>query len=401
MSSLTLSPRTGAHRRPRDATQPVLKLRSWAPPFALLPRRSLPRRAMNRREKLQQASLFETFPNGSVVIIHPGCDAALFSFPAFPQLHPTNGPNKPYGVPPCLVLDACRALTNYAAKNGQDFFARDRAGKEQVPIQVDRVDILGAGCYYYFLGPPANAANVRYPIVKEFAALSFPHDIPRHWSRAAISASSANPLLVMGREQYPDGPNDTPYGVDVATLVPLTEVDWFNANKMYQYVPNIENASNMITLRVDIRDVFYKHGFVFYPTGDGTFVVYFLDTAHLDYAAELHRRPVSMHVEVSDQLIYASFAYAVVSLPRCEDLFDAVPLSDAVLREQAKRDLAAHNLGLDFDELVRQGYGPDLMKIFETVMEPYGGLAILDDLDPDDLSPEALEKALKSRIGDA
>ena len=118
---------------------------------------------MNRREKIHHSSLSEICPNGPVVIMHPGCDAALFSFPAFPQPDPTKPTNKLYGMPSCLVLDACRVLTNYAAKDGQDFFARDRAGTEPVQIHVNRIDLLRPGCYYYFLGPPATAAHAKSP----------------------------------------------------------------------------------------------------------------------------------------------------------------------------------------------------------------------------------------------
>ena len=46
-----------------------------------------PCRAMNRPEKYKinkSQPLSEIYPNGSVVVIHPGCDATLFTFPAFP-----------------------------------------------------------------------------------------------------------------------------------------------------------------------------------------------------------------------------------------------------------------------------------------------------------------------------
>ena len=102
-------------------------------------------------------------------------------------------------------------------------------------------------------------------------------------------------------------------GVDGAAFIPPAEVDWFTANGMHQYSTNKDkekdadkgpgaDLANWTTLRTDLRDIFYAHGFVFYPTGDsdGAYVVYFLDTAHLDYAAEYHRRRVCLHVEVAD-----------------------------------------------------------------------------------------------------
>ncbi|PIL25866.1 hypothetical protein GSI_11619 [Ganoderma sinense ZZ0214-1] len=292
---------------------------------------------MNRREKRQQSSLAEIFPNGSVVILHPGCDAAMFSLPAFPQPNPANPTDKRYGMPSCLVLDACRVLTNYAAKDNRDFFARDRAGKELVRIQVDRIDLLHPGCYYYFLGSSETPANVKYPIVKTFASLTFPHPIPRHWSRAVTSTSSAKSLLVMARDrcQTPNTSYDPSFTNDIGAFVPPAEVDWFNANEMYRYSADAaagpaNDPANWTTLRTDIIDIFYKHAFVFYPTGDGEHFVYFLDTAHLSYAAEYHRRRVNLHAEVADPFVYARFAYAVVNLPRCDDLFEGLAVGDAV-----------------------------------------------------------------------
>ena len=136
-------------------------------------------------------------------------------------------------------------------------------------------------------------------------------------------------------------------GLDIGAFIPPSEVDWFNANEMHRYRSAIVGADagpandpgNWIALRSDVRDIFYAHGFVFYPTGDGAHVDFFLDTAYLDYAAEYHRQRVNLHAEVVDQFIYAGFAYAMVGLPRCTEMFEGVPVSDAVKRARERREL--------------------------------------------------------------
>ena len=132
--------------------------------------------------------------------------------------------------------------------------------------------------------------------------------------------------------------------MEIAAFVPPTEVDWFTANEMHRYTKEAgtgtgpsNDLANWTTLRGDIRDIFYGHGFVFYPTGDGAHAAYFLDTAHLDYAAEYHRQRVDLHAEVADAFIYARFASAMVSLPRCDDLFEGVPVGAAFKPARDKR----------------------------------------------------------------
>ncbi|TBU24393.1 hypothetical protein BD311DRAFT_791061 [Dichomitus squalens] len=284
-----------------------------------------------------------------VEVKHPGYErrkVTLLSLPAYPQSATPADGDTLYGVVQCLVLDACRILTNFAASIQDDYLACDRAGLRRVPAS----DVfLVPGEYYYHLnaGPATE-----YPIVTEFAAFVFPDTIPPHWSRyrseqetadlgrrcAGLSASAmsdrvrAEDLYCVVTKHYNVCGN--------AHIVPKDQKAWFNGNDMGRYnrispTTSVDDVANGMTLRCDVHRLLNRHAFVFYPAGDRKFVTYIVLQDTFDYAYLLHGRVVTIPLRVSDEFLYARFAYNVINLPRLTNASTNIfSISEAVRQEQ-------------------------------------------------------------------
>ncbi|KAI1784587.1 hypothetical protein LXA43DRAFT_901310 [Ganoderma leucocontextum] len=295
---------------------------------------------MAAREEHQVKSLpFDVVYEQFVQISHPRVDKPLFRFPAYSEPDPANPSQNLFGVYHRLALDACRVITNHAANNQGDFLAEEREGK--VPVPIDDAKPLSPRTYYYFLGPPEDATNRNYPIVKHFHAFRFPPQSPDNWYTARISgrftmgqvlkvSSSHMATHIAARDQCCAATKYRDFN-RCAHLVPKAEEAWFIANKMFAYAPDNEDAgidahTNGILLRDDVRRCFDSHAFVFYPAGNNMFVAYFVHTrGYPNYTELLHRRLVTIHPSVAVEFLYARFAYNVIHLSRRNAAFASIP----------------------------------------------------------------------------
>ncbi|KAI0075850.1 hypothetical protein K474DRAFT_1772959 [Panus rudis PR-1116 ss-1] len=295
---------------------------------------------LNIRDVYRPLSFVEILFRGTVQIFHPGHDRLFLSLPAYDSLQHQGGVNYR------LVSEACYILAN----NRDGFFTTDRAGSQRVP---DDHPLLIIGKYYYWcdLGDPL------YPVVVDFAAWTFSHELPASWSRHRTDQECAErDLYSYSRSDMSDGVKltdkaciatryETPYGCQNAHLVPRDQEDWFNANGMDQYSVNmsagIQDVANGVTLRSDVHAFFEGNGFVFYPpTSDGSEFVPYVCMRVPVYAELLHRRSVVMHTRVAEQFLYARFAYTMISrVPSSwTTLNTVVPIPQAIFTiRQAKQ----------------------------------------------------------------
>ena len=126
-----------------------------------------------------------------------------------------------------------------------------------------------------------------------------------------------------------------------ARLVPRDREAWFVANDMGRYNrsgagTSVNDVANGVTLRCDVRRLLEFHAFVFYPIGEGRFVTYVVRRDMQDFADVLHGRTVTVPMRVSDEFLYARFAYNIINLlqPRVPDVsIERVPITEA-LRQQ-------------------------------------------------------------------
>ncbi|PIL25812.1 transporter [Ganoderma sinense ZZ0214-1] len=210
----------------------------------------------------------------TVRIMHPACSALIFALPAFPY-PPTAGTETKtpvYGVDHRLVLDGCRILTNfYAADQGDHYLSKDHAGHNRVAPRSD--DVLPPGKYFYHPAPPTYDQN----------ELSDRHGL----HGVEVSGTHSRPL------ETTDG---LPRGCS-----------WAHTNT------NLDDPANGITLRADLGECFESHGWVFYPDGQGRLMTY-VCLPYVDFAELLHRRLVTLSRRVSDEFLYARFAYAMIKL---------------------------------------------------------------------------------------
>lgn len=102
----------------------------------------------------------------------------------------------------------------------------------------------------------------------------------------------------------------------------------------------INDIGNGVTLRSDVHGCFDRSNFVFYPLHDDTdipnisdslsprYVAAAINDAELCYAYLLHRKEVHMHPRVSDEFLFARFAFAIISLNSSHTYFNdlAVPV---------------------------------------------------------------------------
>ncbi|TBU27572.1 hypothetical protein BD309DRAFT_604981 [Dichomitus squalens] len=289
----------------------------------------------------------------TVDIVHPDCKRPLFSLPAFSAGLTPSGDTQ-YGVDHRLVLDACRVLTNRAAKEPDGYIAHDCAGHQR--LSLDTV-LLRPGRYFYHLASPqgtgTSTSTSKYPIVGDMTAWRFPESIPSHWIRNRsveeqselydneFNSSSSMSTAVLEEDKRCI---ITRYrqSCENARLVPQDQGDWFYANDMSDYNlaghrTGVNDVANGVTLRSDVHRCLDRHSFVFYPVDGGRFAAYFVRRGDAEYAELFHRRPVDMPIRVSDQFLYARFAYTVINLLHSTRGFDLAPTNEEVERLRADR----------------------------------------------------------------
>ncbi|KAI0069565.1 hypothetical protein K474DRAFT_485043 [Panus rudis PR-1116 ss-1] len=269
-------------------------------------------RDMTVRNVLEAPSSTDVAFYGTIYIFHPGDDSLLLSLPAYDSFQGRGG------ISHRLVREACSILAN----NNDGFLTADREGNQLVPNDDA---ILAAGEYYY----RCNLADPLYPVVTDFAAWTFPREIPASWTSRSTQERAQRLHFARSRSAMSDTVKSldggcivtkyvTHIGCENAHLVPRNESDWFDRNRMLTHSINpqagIDDVANGVTLRNDVYAVLDANGFVFYPPAPGgkEYVAYVVKELPV-YVNLFHQHLVDMHPRVSEQFLYARFAYAMIN----------------------------------------------------------------------------------------
>ena len=125
-----------------------------------------------------------------------------------------------------------------------------------------------------------------------------------------------------------------------AHVVPKNQKAWFNGNDMGRFnrvspKTSVDDVANRMTLRCDVQRMLDRHAFVFYPSNDRKFMTYIVLKNTVDYEYLLHGRVVTIPLRVSDEFLYARFAYNIINLPRLTNAStNTFAISEAVKQEQ-------------------------------------------------------------------
>ena len=309
---------------------------------------------------------------GTVRIMHPASSRLILPLPTFPNLSAPDA-TTPLAPAPnhCLFLDACRVLTNNAAKEGQDFLSRDRAGNDRIPPpSLANTLQLAPGEYFYHLSPPSTTTIPNYPIVTDFAAWNFPEKIPDHWVRPSASTQEIEDLQrKYGRCKLKDMALAVKSGetgcivtgttllrmssvsalslsrllivlttvCEAVHIVPRAHWEWFHRNDMTRYNwagrrTGVNDPANRLALRTNVGRLWALSGFMLFPApGQGGYMTY-VTIPQFPYAEDFHRRWVPISQRVSVAFLYARFAYTIITLVRKmgDPKLDAFPLPEGV-----------------------------------------------------------------------
>ncbi|KAH6614476.1 hypothetical protein B0J18DRAFT_301456 [Chaetomium sp. MPI-SDFR-AT-0129] len=180
------------------------------------------------------------YPTQDLLLIFPRVDSEAL----VPDHHD-------YGVHHGTVLVACQITAGNAFTNS--YLSLDKEGQQRV--QTPLHGVLTEHEYYFIVeGYPL------YPIVPSFQDWEFPHHrIPEWWHPL-----HHNPNVTMAC-----GVTNSSYAVEEAHLVPEEERAWYSDNEMEFYgwgpLRDIDNKTNRLPLRSDIRTVFDNRWFVIVP----------------------------------------------------------------------------------------------------------------------------------------
>ena len=99
----------------------------------------------------------------------------------------------------------------------------------------------------------------------------------------------------------------------------------------------IDDVANSLVLRHDLYQCLNRHAFLFYPASQGNVMACFVGRDEPEDAELLHRQLVKMPYRVSDQSLYARFAYKIINLSRDKDAFEPLPINGEVRRRREVR----------------------------------------------------------------
>jgi hypothetical protein len=253
-----------------------------------------------------------------ILFRHPGYDDGnnvLFKL----QAPDTDDDGQP-GLYAQLAIDACAIITGDYAGRGWLSLLRD----DSAPI--DPTSTLHERSYYFHL----DAAEEPYPIVPNFRQWIYPHDrLPLHWQQLASEANRASSNTTLAPSNLTiallmrDGScrlSGCREQLQVAHVVPQSEVDWWRANDMSRYnigtTATLDDTANALLLRADLHIAFDKPrvAFVPKPVTDGSMrlvahlLEYSPELEHLYHNRELH--PAAVGIE----MLYARFAWSIFTL---------------------------------------------------------------------------------------
>ncbi|KAH6975855.1 hypothetical protein EDB80DRAFT_757639 [Ilyonectria destructans] len=234
-----------------------------------------------------------TLRSDNILFYHPGYPTPvniLFSLIKRIGYHPSQ-PDL-FGVDAQIALLACQIVASNAFATG--YLASDDKGIRRADTGPDSV--LTRSEYWFFV-----EGDDEYPVVPSFRDWQFPHDrLPSFWPlRAAESLSTWNRCPV----------TNTSYALTEAHIIPKEESEWFLINGMHRYGKgryDIDDPSNIVTLRSDVHICLDRRVFAFVPKPDEhqvqEFVLHALDPRYADFAASYQNRTVHL------------FAWAVIHL---------------------------------------------------------------------------------------
>jgi hypothetical protein len=253
-----------------------------------------------------------------ILFRHPGYDDGnnvLFKL----QAPDTDDDGQP-GLYAQLAIDACAIVTGDFAGRGWLSLLRDDCAP------IDPTSTLHERSYYFHL----DAAEDPYPIVPNFRQWIYPHDcLPLHWQQLTPEANRASSSITLAPSNLTtallmrDGScrlSGCREQLQVAHVVPQSELDWWRANDMSRYntgtTATLDDTANALLLRADLHIAFDKPRIAFVPkpvTDGGMRLV-----AHLlEYSPELehlyHNREVHP-TAVGVDMLYARFAWSVFTL---------------------------------------------------------------------------------------
>ncbi|KAH7000492.1 hypothetical protein EDB80DRAFT_765749 [Ilyonectria destructans] len=224
---------------------------------------------------------------------HPGYPSPvniLFGLPRVDQ-----SPSQPdlFGVDAQIALLACQIVANNAFVTG--YLASDDKGTRRADTGPDSV--LTQSEYWFFVQD-----DDEYPVVPSFRDWQFPHDrLPSFWPlQTTESPSTSNRCPV----------TNTSYTLTEAHIIPREE------SECGRY--DVDDPSNIVTLRSDVHICLDRRAFAFVPKPDEhqvkEFVVHVLDPRHADFATSYQNRTVYLSEIVSQEYLFARFACAVIHL---------------------------------------------------------------------------------------
>lgn len=262
-----------------------------------------------------------TLRSDNILFYHPGYPSPvniLFSLPRVDQ-----SPSQPdlFGVDAQVALLACQIIANNAFATS--YLASDDKGTRCADTGPDSV--LTQREYWFFVQgdgkralPYSPISNTNegideYPVIPSFRDWQFPHNrLPSFWPlQTTESISTLNRCPV----------TNTSYALTEAHIIPREETEWFLINGIHRYGSgryDIDDPSNIVTLRSDVRICFDRRVFAFVPKPDEhqvkEFVVHMLDSRHADFATSYQNRTVYLSEMVSQEYLFARFAWAVIHL---------------------------------------------------------------------------------------
>jgi hypothetical protein len=228
-----------------------------------------------------------------ILFRHPGYDDGnnvLFKL----QAPDTDGDGQP-GLFAQFAIDACAIIAGNRAGRGWLSLSRDGSAP------IDPTSTLRKRSYYFHLDA-ADAVDDPYAIVPNFRQWSYPHDhLPLHWQQLASHSNSSSSGITLAPSNLTtallmrDGScrlSGCREQLQVAHVVPQSELDWWRANDMSRYntgsSATLDDTANALLLRADLHIAFDKPrvAFVPKPVIDGSMRL----VAHLlDHSPELEQ----------------------------------------------------------------------------------------------------------------
>ncbi|KAL6852225.1 hypothetical protein J3F83DRAFT_563379 [Trichoderma novae-zelandiae] len=205
------------------------------------------------------------------------------------------------GVHHETALIACQIIAGNIFHTG--YLALDQAGQQRIDTPLD--GLLTENVYFFII-----QGNDKYPIVPSFRDWSFPHHgLPDIWTTNPVSqlpGSRPNTCAITGDS----------YAIDRAHIIPREEDSWYNNVGMPYYGGDINNPTNFLPLRKDLRKCFDDRWFVIIPKRPGNtsqhkYMTHILPASAADIWPTYQNIIVQGLCQNSNAYLFARFAWAI------------------------------------------------------------------------------------------